>query len=79
MPFVGDVRERPSVVYGTIEDTVSEGLELVKAGKVDGIDLLGYRFVGDAVKLNHDFVEAVQPYAPGCTRSSGPEPCRSRG
>lgn len=70
MPFVGDVRERPSVVYGTIEGTIAEGVELVKSGKADGIDLLGYRFVGDAVKLNHDFVEAVQPYAPVCLAGS---------
>ena len=70
MPFVGDVRDRPSVVYGTIEDTIREGVELTKSGKVDGIDLLGYRFVGDAVKLNHDFVEAVQPYGPVCLAGS---------
>ena len=70
MPFVGDVRDRPSVVYGTIEDTIKEGVELLKSGKVDGIDLLGYRFVGDAVKLNHDFVETVQPYGPVCLAGS---------
>lgn len=70
MPFVGDVQGRPSVVYGTIEDTIQEGVALAKAGKVDGIDLLGYRFVGDAVKLNHDFVEAVQPYVPVCLAGS---------
>ncbi len=70
MPFVGDVRERPSVVYGTIESTIQEGVELIKSGNIDGIDLLGYRFVGDAVKLNHDFVEAVQPYGPVCLAGS---------
>lgn len=70
MPFVGDVQGRPSVVYGTIEGTIQEGVALAKAGKVDGIDLLGYRFVGDAVKLNHDFVETVQPYVPVCLAGS---------
>ena len=70
MPFVGDVQGRPSVVYGTIESTIQEGLDLIKAGKIDGVDLLGYRFVGDAVKLNHDFVAAVQPYGPVCLAGS---------
>ncbi|MDD4075018.1 MAG: hypothetical protein PHC80_02895 [Eubacteriales bacterium] len=70
MPFVGDVRDRPSVVYGTIESTIQEGLDLIKDHKIDGVDLLGYRFVGDAVKLNHDFVAAIQPYGPVCLAGS---------
>ena len=70
LPFVGEIRERPSVMYGTIESTIQEGLDLLKAGKIDGVDLLGYRFVGDAVKLNHDFVAAVQPYGPVCLAGS---------
>lgn len=70
MPFVGDVHGRPSTVYGTIESTIAEGVELIKSGNIDGIDLLGYRFVGDAVKLNHDFCAAVQPYGPVCLAGS---------
>lgn len=70
MPFVGDIRDRPSVMYGTIESTIQEALDLIKAGNIDGVDLLGYRFKGDAVKLNHDFVAAVQPHCPVCLAGS---------
>lgn len=67
-PFVGDIQGRPSVMHGSIESTIKEGRELVAAGKVDGIDLLGYRFVGDAVKLNKEFVAAMD--VPVCLAGS---------
>ena len=60
MPFVGQIEGRPSVMKGTIESTIAEAKALVATGKVDGFDLLGYRFVGDAPELNRRFVAEVQ-------------------
>ena len=72
-------RSRPNIhdhpVYRALpsdaqQRLIAEGVELIKSGNIDGIDLLGYRFVGDAVKLNHDFCAAVQPYGPVCLAGS---------
>lgn len=51
MPFVGKIKERPSILEGKIEDIVSEAKNYISKG-VYGIDLLGYRYTGDAMKLN---------------------------
>lgn len=58
MPFVGEITGRPSVLMGTIDGMTAEAERLVQKG-VYGIDLLGYRFVGDAVELNQRLVRAV--------------------
>jgi len=58
LPFVGKITGRPSVVTGTIEEIIEEGKQCVRKG-VFGIDLLGYRFVGDCVRLNSEFVRQV--------------------
>jgi hypothetical protein len=58
MPFVGKIEDRPSVLKGTIEDIIEEGNALKEEG-VFGIDLLGYRFVGDAVMLNQRAVAEI--------------------
>lgn len=58
MPFIGKVTERPSILEGTIEEMIEEANTYLKKG-VYGFDLLGYRFVGDAVELNKKFVEGV--------------------
>ena len=67
MPFVGDVSGRPSVLDGTIEDMIAEAKTLLDKG-VYGIDLLGYRFTGDAVILNQQFISAIN--APVCLAGS---------
>lgn len=67
MPFVGDVRERPSVLYGSAEQMLHQAQKALEYG-VDGFDLLGYRYVGDAVALNNAFVKTVQ--APVCLAGS---------
>lgn len=59
LPFVGDVVGRPSVLNGSIEGMINEAKALERKG-VDGFDLLGYRFTGDAAELNLRFVEAVE-------------------
>ena len=60
MPFVGELSGRPSILGGTIEGMIEEANNLVDTKGVKGFDLLGYRFTGDAVKLNRDFVREVR-------------------
>jgi hypothetical protein len=57
-PFAGHVHSHPSVLDGTIQDIASHADFLQDAG-VDGIDLLAYRFVGDAEELLQSVVSKV--------------------
>lgn len=67
MPFVGDVDGRPSVLKGDIESMIAEAKCYLDKG-VYGIDLLGYRFTGDAVLLNETVVAALD--SPVCLAGS---------
>lgn len=67
MPFVGKITGRPSILDGTIEGMIEEANEYVRKG-VYGIDLLGYRFTGNATLLNKRFVAGVP--APVCLAGS---------
>lgn len=58
MPFVGEITGRPSVLSGEIDEIVKEAEKAVAAG-ADGIDILGYRYVGDAVALNKALCKAL--------------------
>ena len=58
MPFVGEISGRPSVLSGTLEGMIAEAERYLAMG-VYGIDLLGYRYVGDAAALNKAFIAAV--------------------
>lgn len=50
-PAVGDLATEPGRVHGTIEQIVEETRSVIARPGVDGIMLLGYRFVGDASAL----------------------------
>lgn len=67
MPFVGRIEGRPSVLRGSLEEMVAEA-ERALAGGAWGIDLLGYRYEGDAEKLIRGFVEQID--APVCIAGS---------
>lgn len=67
MPFVGNISGRPSVLEGKIQDIVEEAKEYVKKG-VYGIDLLGYRYNGDAEELNKRVVSGIN--SPVCIAGS---------
>ena len=67
MPFVGKITGRPSVLEGTPEGMIAEANALVEKG-VYGVDLLGYRYVGDAVALNKAFVAGAK--CPVCLAGS---------
>ena len=58
MPFVGNVYDRPSVLDGTIDGMIAQANECIAKGAY-GIDLLGYRFTGDACELNKRLVKEV--------------------
>lgn len=60
MPFVGELSGRPSVLNGTIQGMIDEANNLVDTKGIQGFDLLGYRYTGDAVKLNAEFVKNVR-------------------
>lgn len=67
MPFVGKIVGRPSVLEGTIDEMIDEAKSCLAKG-VYGIDLLGYRYTGDAFALNKNFVASVK--APVCIAGS---------
>lgn len=54
-PFVGTITGRPSVLSGDIDDIAAQARRCMECG-ADGVDLLGYRYVGDAVRLNKTVV-----------------------
>lgn len=67
MPFVGTITGRPSVLRGSVEDMIAEANRYLEKG-VYGFDLLGYRYTGDAARLNKAFVSQVN--APVCLAGS---------
>lgn len=67
MPFVGNISGRPSVLKGSIDEMIREANKLAEKG-VAGIDLLAYRYTGDADTLIGRFVREVQ--VPVCIAGS---------
>ena len=67
LPFVGKITGRPSVLEGTLEEMINEANAYIAKG-VYGIDLLGYRYTGDAALLNREFVKNVE--VPVCIAGS---------
>lgn len=58
MPFIGQIHDRPSILSGEIVDIVAQANSYKEKG-VDGIDLLGYRYVGNPEVLNETIVSQV--------------------
>ena len=67
LPFVGKITGRPSVLEGSLEEMINEANAYIAKG-VYGIDLLGYRYTGDAALLNRDFVKNMK--VPVCIAGS---------
>lgn len=57
-PFPGHVHSHPSILDGTIEEIVAHACELESHG-AHGLDLLTYRYDGDAARLLKEVVEAT--------------------
>jgi hypothetical protein len=57
-PFPGHVHSHPSILDGTIEEIVQHARDMEAKG-VDGMDLLTYRYTGDAPKLLQEIVKAT--------------------
>lgn len=73
MPFVGTIEGRPSVLTGSIDEIIAEAQYVVANGAY-GVDLLGYRYTGDATALCRELVAAVD--APVCIAGSIDSPGR---
>jgi hypothetical protein len=58
-PFPGYVHSHPSILDGTVDDIVSHACALKEFG-VHGLDLLTYRYTGDASSLLAQVVRATQ-------------------
>jgi len=58
-PFPGHIHSHPSILDGTIEEIVAHACELESYG-ADGLDLLTYRYAGDAAHLLKKVVKATQ-------------------
>ena len=57
-PFPGHVHSHPSILDGTIDEIVQHACDMEAKG-VDGLDLLTYRYTGDAPKLLREVVRAT--------------------
>ena len=66
-PFVGELKERPTVMDGSVEKMIRDAKEYLAKGAY-GIDLLGYRYTGNAYKLIDKFVASVD--TPVCVAGS---------
>jgi len=58
-PFPGHVHSHPSILDGTINDIVAHACQLESYG-AHGLDLLAYRFNGEAARLLKQVVEATK-------------------
>jgi hypothetical protein len=58
-PYPGRIVGHPSQLRGTIEDIVASARSLTALGGVHGLDLLAYRYDGDADAVVQRVVEAV--------------------
>ena len=57
-PFPGHVHSHPSILDGSIDEIVAHARYL-EAKQVDGLDLLTYRYIGDATRLLGEVVSAT--------------------
>src|SRR5574341_656086 len=57
-PFPGHISGHPSILDGTVEEIVAHARFLESKG-VQGMDLLSYRYVGDAPRLLREVVKAT--------------------
>jgi len=58
-PFPGHVHSHPSILDGTIDEIVAHACELEAYG-VHGLDLLTYRYTGDAPQLLRQVVQSTE-------------------
>ena len=58
-PFPGRIHSHPSILDGTIDEIVAHARELESYG-AHGLDLLTYRYAGDAAHLLKQVVQATQ-------------------
>ncbi|HJV80838.1 4-hydroxythreonine-4-phosphate dehydrogenase [Noviherbaspirillum sp.] len=59
-PFCGETVGHPTQLVGSIDDIVNDARRLASLPGVDGLDLLAYRFSGDAEELARQVIAAVE-------------------
>jgi hypothetical protein len=59
-PFCGNTVGHPTRLEGTLEEIVDDARRLASLPGVSGLDLLSYRFSGDAVELTRRVVRAIE-------------------
>ncbi|MGH7105226.1 MAG: HisA/HisF-related TIM barrel protein [Acetobacteraceae bacterium] len=75
-PFCGNTVGHPTCLEGTIDEIVADARRLAMMPGVDGLDLLSYRFAGNAEELTRRVVEAV--HVPVIAAGSIDRPQRAR-
>lgn len=73
MPFIGDVSQRPSILEGDAESMLQQINNYLEMG-VDGVDLLGYRYTGDAEAMIRKVID--ESPLPVCLAGSIDSFCR---
>jgi len=58
-PFLGHVHSHPSILDGGIEK-IADHARYLESKRVDGMDLLAYRYTGDAARLLKEVVHATK-------------------
>ncbi|MHB0913038.1 MAG: hypothetical protein ACYC2Y_06295 [Armatimonadota bacterium] len=58
MPFCGKVSGHPSILDGSVQETIDEAKKMEALG-VDGFDLLAYRYIGDAEELTRQLIANI--------------------
>ncbi len=58
-PFAGRITGHPSVLEGTLEEITENAREITALARVDGLDLLAYRWAGDVPRLMEAVVAAA--------------------
>lgn len=58
-PFCGKVYGHPSILDGKIPEIIEQGKKMISLG-IEGFDLLGYRYTGNAEELSMEFIKAVK-------------------
>jgi len=58
-PFCGNIYSHPSILGGSVEEIINHAKEILSQG-ADGVDLLAYRYTGNALELMDNFFKEIK-------------------